>query len=275
MEISHYAEDCYIFGDTRDAVNKDLDFTVQSFEDIGWRISHKKTKRAAAIIDLMGLRYNMAATTASAKTGYLHDLALVHMALAKRNTTVTKKQLASLVGSLTFPNEAYPGSISLLNPLNALIKAKEGWTHTYAYNTVAPYMTRALAAFLHMPPCPLQVFTQTPTSYYTDATTTQIGIVGPGIYMAKQVTEKIVYRTETQGIHWLLKQIHIHRNTAIYTDNKALMYACKKGRSNTHDTNRLCRTLLSLRLKGHIIAVYWIPTDKNPADEPSRMKLDF
>jgi hypothetical protein len=50
IEISHYMDDIYIFGDTEAQVNNELKHSIKSFEDIGWRISAKKTRKAARAI---------------------------------------------------------------------------------------------------------------------------------------------------------------------------------------------------------------------------------
>ena len=65
-----------------------------------------------------------------------------------------------------------------------------------------------------------------------------------------------------------------HRRQVLVTDNRGLFFAVRKGRSSNRAANSVITDILFRRLRGAVIGVDWVPTDKNPADIPSRVNLD-
>ena len=87
-----------------------------------------------------------------------------------------------------------------------------------------------------------------------------------------RVPKQRIFETEAQAAHWLVRNAPSD-NYVLRTDNAALAFALQKGRSNTPAANAACKAIMQHRLQGATISVKWIPTEKNPADEPSRLTI--
>ena len=87
-----------------------------------------------------------------------------------------------------------------------------------------------------------------------------------------RVPKQRIFESEAQAAHWLVRSAP-GANYVLRTDNAALAFALQKGRSNTPAANAACKEMMLKRLQGATISVKWIPTEKNPADEPSRLTI--
>ena len=87
-----------------------------------------------------------------------------------------------------------------------------------------------------------------------------------------RVPKQRIFESEAQAAHWLVRSAP-GANYVLRTDNAALAFALQKGRSNTPAANAACKEMMIKRLQGATISVKWIPTEKNPADEPSRLTV--
>lgn len=83
-----------------------------------------------------------------------------------------------------------------------------------------------------------------------------------------------IYKTKAHAALWLLQQSLIGKEFQLQLDNQVLVFCTIKECSSIPIANDLCKELFTLRSKGHIITTKWVPTDKNPADLPSRINID-
>ena len=75
------------------------------------------------------------------------------------------------------------------------------------------------------------------------------------------------------GLRWLFSDPkYFGRRIVFFLDSQSLLGAVVKGRSSSRRLNRLCRKMAALFLITQIKPAYlWIPSQFNPADEPSRV----
>jgi hypothetical protein len=80
-------------------------------------------------------------------------------------------------------------------------------------------------------------------------------------------------RSATTAIRWALSfpQSVPHRRLLLVSDSQVAVGCLTKGRSSSHILLRRLRTISSLLLSSGLrLFCRWIPTEINPADEPSR-----
>ena len=75
------------------------------------------------------------------------------------------------------------------------------------------------------------------------------------------------------GLRWLVSNPNFFgRRIIFFIDSQSLLGAVVKGRSSSRRLNRLCRKMAAYFLVSQIKPSYiWIPSECNPADEPSRV----
>ena len=89
--------------------------------------------------------------------------------------------------------------------------------------------------------------------------------------------EKSIVLLEAQalltGLRWLTSNpAYFGRRIIFFLDSQSLLGAVVKGRSSSRRLNRLCRKMAAFFLVSQIKPSYiWIPSEFNPADEPSRV----
>ena len=171
---------------------------------------------------------------------------------------------------MVFLNFALPGTLARLSKLLAF-GGNDDWEERYPVPLVARYIQEAISFFRAQGPMPLQHHRSKPMDLFTDATTTQAGVTHPDLrrhYLCR-IPQKPIYRAEATAVDIGLS-LPLPREVRLRIDNRALVYAIKKGRSNCREANRVCDKIRRLRLRGHIISAKWIPSASNPADIPSR-----
>lgn len=74
------------------------------------------------------------------------------------------------------------------------------------------------------------------------------------------------------GLKWLLRsKANFGKRIVIFLDNEALVGAIRKGRSSVREFNVICRKVMALTLAGDLfLEVYYVRSEDNPADGPSR-----
>ncbi len=74
------------------------------------------------------------------------------------------------------------------------------------------------------------------------------------------------------AVRWFLSASNRHGcRVAFFIDSQALLGALVKGRSSSNRLNNVCRKITAHVLAGGLrMSWLWIPSDKNPADAPSR-----
>ncbi|KAE8219828.1 hypothetical protein CF326_g8866 [Tilletia indica] len=126
---------------------------------------------------------------------------------------------------------------------------------------------------------PTEVF---PHIIYVDASTSWgIGVVCEERWSAWMLLAG--WDTESRGIGWAeaaALELGVRQAVAmgakncvlnIYSDNKGVIGAFKKGRSRGRSANSIMRSLLTFELQHQLnIRVSYVKTDENPADVPSR-----
>lgn len=187
---------------------------------------------------------------------------------------ISRRKLAAFLGSLVFFGNAIPGSLTLCEDLVQIVSRPQfDWGATFELANVKRYLASAIRAFSRTSWCPLQKGMSNPVHLYTDATPSRVAYVWGDQMNAKDISRMPIYRAEAKAVSFLLEQKGLPSEFIIRTDNMALMHAMKKGRSPIPEARKVCRDILELRLKGHRIAVKYIPTDANPADWPSRHRF--
>ena len=79
-------------------------------------------------------------------------------------------------------------------------------------------------------------------------------------------------RALVQSFQWRLHNAKFFQCRALHlTDSRVALAVAVKGRSSSRQLNRLLGKFAALQVAGGIYPILgWIPTDENPADEPSR-----
>lgn len=79
-------------------------------------------------------------------------------------------------------------------------------------------------------------------------------------------------RAFTTGLRWVLSHpSSLGRRVVILSDSSNVVGAVSKGRSSSFQLLRCLRHISALLLAGGLyVSVIWVPTESNPADEPSR-----
>ena len=74
------------------------------------------------------------------------------------------------------------------------------------------------------------------------------------------------------AIRWVMSHHQsINRRVLLFSDSQVTVASIRKGRSSSHTLLRRLRYLSALLLSSGIrLVVRWIPSEVNPADEPSR-----
>lgn len=80
------------------------------------------------------------------------------------------------------------------------------------------------------------------------------------------------YAATLLGLRWATRQAKLHHtDLAVLVDNQALCFGLRKGRSSTISILLLLRRLAALQLAANLhLTALFVPTESNPADEPSR-----
>lgn len=278
INISHYMDDCPVFGMSEAAVNSDLDFAMHVAEsELGVKISHPKTIRATQVIKIIGVVYDLERNTSSMASSYFSSVA--RALLRMENGGVTRVNVAEIVGALVFPNQAYPGSLSLLYDLLLYAGSLgEDWNRKLSATEASSFLNLArysINQFSLLPPCALQATSSKPTLIYADATPTQLGAIdSDGRWYSELIELTGIYRAEAAGMDLSIEISRHNHIITLVTDNSALYWAAKKGWSPDRSVNRILSKLFERRLLGDVIFVKWVKSEDNPADLPSRVILE-
>ena len=272
--VTHYADDFHYFGHTKQECTKAVAFVRDLFKQSNWQVNKSKHQQPSQRFIALGIEYDLAIKAKRIPTKSLRAITDEHTRLLKADSAVTRKKLASLLGSAVFWNYAYDGILSLLGPVIAFIRAGgTKWNKHYHYRDFAPFFTSFLRRAMQLSWTPFQVHANKPVDIFTDATNTQLGIITPAYTAAATIPFTQIYRAEALAVKWLLEQKNLPKAFRLRIDNLALVHAIKKGRSNIPEANYVCHQLLQLRQQGHIITANHIRTENNPADVPSRTHL--
>jgi hypothetical protein len=269
---THFFDDFRTFGHTQGTCAKNQTNLQTEIKQSGFRLNTQKHEPPAQQFVSLGVVFDLVQKTTAIPTSKVQNIDVAHHKLLYDKGGITKRGIASFIGFFVFVNNAYPGFLALISPLLAFVTIGS-WDKIYSYRSVSRHVEKLLHSVSSLPPCKIQVHTGTPVDLYTDATTTQLGLVLPDRTMARRIPKMNIYEAEAWAVLWLLLQEDLPKEFRIRCDNEALCHALKKGRSNTPEANMCCIRLLQLRTEGHVISVKWIATDRNPADEPSRCNL--
>lgn len=268
----HYSDDIHIFGHSEEQVREYARRIREIFSKAGWVFNFDKSQKPSQQFKALGFYYDLVKKTIQLPAATLISIRGQHAKLLNNDATVTRKVLASFIGSIIFAAKAYPGLLAHLSSCLAFVKAGTSWNQRYRYKFFAPYLEKVLTFMEGLAPLRLQVHDSTPVQVYTDATNTQISLVMPSYEAASRIPYTQIYRSEALAICWLLKQ-DLPNNTLIRCDNEALVNALKKGRSNIYEANLACKLLLQVRCQNKVVTCKHIRTHINPADAPSRRRL--
>jgi len=135
-----------------------------------------------------------------------------------------------------------------------------------------PIAQAALARAAVLPPCALQAVGRDFQRVFADATPFQLGVAHGQSLHAKAIPETPIFEAEATALSFALDVSGLTHVTLV-TDNRGLYFAVRKGRSSNFVANGIIQRILGLRVRGAVIGIDWVPTDKNPADIPSRVIL--
>ena len=274
-QVTHYLDDFNYFGKTQEEATAARDFVRGLFSDAGWRLNPSKVVPPAQRFIALGLEYDLVTKRVRVPPKSLKMLRENAVKFLETPHFVSRKVLAHFVGSVVWFNWAYPGILATLSPAIAFLNAHQfDWRRHHSFKSFFPFFQTALEAAETAGWCPLQVFSKPPEHIFTDATPTHLGITFRQGFASAAIRPTTVYKAEALAIQWLLR-FPLPKAFVIRCDNMALCHALKKGRSRIPEANMVAKALLKLRLRGHKIAVKWVPTHRNPADAPSRMPLEF
>lgn len=189
----------------------------------------------------------------------------------------TKRDYASIVGSLIFCNAGNPGSLTFCYTLIRLLNIRRGeqgeWQHLMPRQTLR--IVKAIAnRFMDLAPSRLQTHSRDLEVIYSDACCSQLGITipGKGSFYTPLTNSLKIFEAEALALLTLVQQSS--GDVLCCIDNQALHHAMQKGRSSTPYANSILRAIFAARQSGRVILTKWIPTDTNPADVPSRWGHD-
>ena len=136
---------------------------------------------------------------------------------------------------MVFLNFALPGSLARLSKLLAY-GGKDDWEQRYHVPKVSKYIQEAITFFRLQGPMLLQHHRTKPMDLFTDATTTQVGICHPdlGLHYICRIPQKPIYRAEATAVDIGLS-LPLPREVRLRIDNRALVHAIRKGRSNCRE----------------------------------------
>ena len=239
------------------------------------RVKHPKKKRASTELPIIGVTYNLTANTSSLPFRFFSSLAC-----RVRKTwgaySATKRTVSEIIGVLVFCNHAYPGSLHLLSDLFSFAhRLTCGWGDTLSASEQETFQFLALVAidaFAAMPACALQSSLCRPELVWSDATPRQLGVLLEGVFYAERIPPVNIFVAEAEGLSLALDLSHHIHNITFIIDNKPLYHAVRKGWSPVSTVNLLIGLVLQRRLAGDTIFIKWVPSEKNPADFPSRAK---
>lgn len=270
FKVTHYLDDFHYFGESIREVERARDFVRNLLDQAGWVVNMKKATEPSQQFSALGVDYDLRSKKSRIPPSSI--LALREEVCSLSESTISRRKIASYLGSLVFFGNAVPGSLALCEDVIQIVsRPKFDWGARFYTSHVKSYLKKAIDLFSTLGWCPIQKGSPSqPVHIYTDATPHRIAYVYGDIVVGKDIAKKQIYRAEADAIHFLLSRDDLPECFVLRTDNEALMHALKKGRSRIFEARRVCLDILRLRLKGHRISVKWIATDKNPADEPSR-----
>ena len=109
---------------------------------------------------------------------------------------------------------------------------------------------------------------------YSDATPTQLGVICQDKTVAQPIAPVHIFLSEAAALNLALDLSSSLSVVTFVVDNKPLYYAVRKGWSPDRAVNRIISRILSRRLAGDRLFIKWVPSKENPADLPSRTKLN-
>jgi hypothetical protein len=271
--IAHYMDDVVIFGNSYEECLRSLRHAISFVESIGFRVKPSKTILPTQQLVIVGVLYDLAAKTSCMPKHYYSSLSTFLDSVESRGI-LSKAGFARIIGSLVFCNNAYPGSLSLLNPLfNFFNELFGSWRDPVPLLLAISLSRRVLSVFASLPTCRLQQSGGNVLIVHADATPSRIAAFVNGCHYAQPITPTIIFDAEACALDLALDVCNA-RNVELVTDNQPLFHAIVKGRSAGLSVNNLISRVLALRLQGHVIRVRWVPSENNPADFASRVDLN-
>jgi len=268
--VTHYLDDFHYFGKSEEEVVAARAFVRKLFDQAGWVLNTKKAVEPNSRFEALGVEYDLELQSSRIPPASIASL-VSHVASLNESRRITRRKLAAILGSLVFFGNAIQGSLVLCEDLIRIVaRPHHDWGASFHLRDVKRYLVATLKDFQSLEWCPLQRGMESPLHIFTDATPTRIAFVWGERMEATDIKRKPIFRAEADAVHFLLAQEGLPKDFIIRTDNMALMHAMKKGRSPIPEAKKVCLDLLRLRMKGHRIAVKYIPTEENPADWPSR-----
>lgn len=275
IEIHAYMDDLIIFANSHAECARQLEVALDFCASIGLRVKESKTVLPTQLLTILGVVYDLVLKTSSLDPSYFSSLS--RMVSGWSSAAVRKCDLAGLIGSLVFVNNAFPGSLSMLNPLFVVMNqlADTPWLAPINIKPAIPVANDIISSMAAFEPCPLQVANRGEclATLFCDATPVQVGAVVNGSAHAALIAETTVFEAEAMGMAFALS-LSSDSDVLVATDNQALFNAIVKGRSPNSVANSLIYGILRARLNGSVIIPTWVPSEANLADYPSRAALN-
>jgi hypothetical protein len=275
FEVIHYCDDFTVFADSQEDCDRALQAAIKFCESVGLRVKHSKTVLPCTSLPIVGVQYDLMAKTSAMPAAYWAPL---RWALNRwgRSGSARRVDVAAFVGSLVFCNNAFPGSLSLLNGLFAALAGWQDipWGSRVSVAGLLPSASAVLSLFESFPACALQEGRgETAVVVHHDATPTQVAVCWLDRVEARQIPERHIFEAEAEGFELALQLTAEAPHRLFVSDNRALHLALRKGRSSNAYANRLVFAVLQHRLRGQVLRFQWVPSAENRADAASRMDL--
>jgi hypothetical protein len=273
-KATKYVDDYHIFGDSEAEAMAGYQEALRLFNEAGFRVNTAKSHPPRQRLIALGVEYDLINKSSRVLPEALHTLTKHHLDLISGGHSLTRKAFAGLLGSLVFFDMAMPGFLCSLNQAIAVLSstANYHWRTKLSYGPLSRSIEEPLKLAWATGWFPLLSTDIAPEHVYSDATPQQLGICYGNTQAGVAIEPTTVYRAEAKAASWLLVQ-DLPKAFCLRTDNAALSFALRKGRSRILEANQACAKLFRLRKRGHQASVKWIPTAENPADQPSRTML--
>lgn len=268
VQVTHFYDDINLLQYSR----RHWLATKSALEALGFTWKKTKFYKSSTTVNILGFIWDLPAQRVSLQTGHVHAS---HKEYDLLMTTGRAQHLASLLGYLAFFNLIFRGLLSYVYSSVYWQLGDMDTPHWKMKNIILEdHESRALLkAVDHLQGLDEPWSWPQQRSIYGDASLTGLGFFDEesGEELSYAVLEDhYIFHLETLAFH-----VHMQsKKKADYiTDCLPLYYAIKKGRSRSDLLNAVIQEQFHRRCHGQHYQVYWVASEDNLADGPSRRIL--
>jgi hypothetical protein len=257
---------------------------LQYLDKLGIKPNRNKSKKPNNQMEILGFHLRLIDNTVDIEKLilFLKQISIIRI----RQLSIRK--IYEIIGYINYFSYLILGLLHFLFPIYLEVKPLINSQDPSSYNNIISsksiinMSTQILNFIQHRQYYPISIFSKHHPTFdvFTDATTTQLGIILPFGQRSIKTNLHNIYQNEALALYvavlFIFCNINMflpHTQFKLYTDNQALYYAIRKGASKINIVNYILRlTLMCTIIKNLKFKVYWISTEKNPADFLSRRK---